>query len=195
MSRSRQAAIPATLLACLPRVTPRVTRLLLALLVSAGVSSCARSPDPRQAQQRAAELQRRNQQIRCRRDREQLPPLVEGLRRTESKVAAIEAQAYVPSAAPAPLDPEEQRRLAIYDQEIEQEQYDQAYAAWQDREAQRRAAWRSDRRERLSRAREQRAAAAAALQAQAPDLLRATDPPQLDQDVLQRRLSCGAVPR
>lgn len=174
----------------------RAMPLVPLLLVAVGLISCGRSPDRRlEQQQLAAEQQRRRQQAECRLDRDQLPPLVEALRRRDARIAAIEAETYQPSAAPAPLDPDEQRRLAIYDQEIEQEQYDQAHAMWQEREADRRAAWRRDRRERFSAARVQRAAAVAALRARAPSLLTAADPPQLNQPELQRRLSCGDVPR
>ena len=166
------------------------------LLLAAGLASCSRSPDPRLQQQKlAAEQQRRQRVAQCQRDRDLLPPLIEAFNRSEERVAAIEAEVYAPSAPPAPLDPDEQRRLAIYDQEIEQEQYEQAKAAWQEREDQRRAAWRSERRERLAAARERRAEASAALQAKAPGLLSAADPPQLDQAEARRRIACGAKPR
>ncbi|MFM7312181.1 MAG: hypothetical protein ACKO0M_03280 [Cyanobium sp.] len=188
MSRARPAAIRA--------LRAGATPLVLAALLLPGLISCGPSRDLRSEQrQRAAEQRRRALASQCRRDRALLPPLIEALRGREQELAALEAETYRPSAGPSPLDPDEQRRLAVYDQEIEQEQYDQAYAAWQDREAQRRAAWRSDRRERLTLAREQRAAAAAALEARAPELFPANDPAQLDQTALQRRLSCGALPR
>jgi len=187
VSRSRRVAIRAASTWAAP--------LLLVVLLSAGLASCSRIPDRRQEQLRAAEQQRLKREAQCRSDRQRLLPLVEAVQRSQDRVAAIEAQAYGPTAPPAPLDPQEQRRLAIYDQEIEQEQYDQAYAAWQAQEADRRALWSSERRERLRQAREQRAAAVAALQAQAPALLRATTPPELNQPELQRRLSCGAAPR
>ena len=188
MSRSRPPAIPVPL--------QKATPLALVVLLACGVGGCGRTPDPRLEEQKAAaEQQRLRQQAQCRQDQQQLPPLIDSFRRSEERVAAIEAEGYVPSAPPAPLDPDEQRRLAVYDQEIEQEQYDQAYAAWQERDDQRRAAWRSERRERLALARERRAAAAAALQDRAPALLRNTDPPQLNQAELERRLACGASPR
>lgn len=168
----------------------------MAALLAGSLAACGWFPDRRLEQRKAAaEQQRRSQEASCRRDRQLLPPLINDLRRSEERIAAIEAEAYVPSAAPAPLDPDEQRRLAIYDQEIEQEQYDEAYAAWQERDDRRRAVWQRDRRERLAQAREQRAAAVAALEAKAPSLLSAGDPPQLIQAEAQRRLTCGAGPR
>jgi hypothetical protein len=180
VSRSRPAAIL------------KATPVGLVLLLAAGLSACGWFPDRRLEQQKAAaEQQRRRQEAECRRDRQRLQPLIAAFRRSEERVAALEAEAYVPTAAPAPLDPNEQRRLAIYDQEIEQQQYDEAYAAWQNREAQRRGTWQRERQERLAQAAQQRTAAAAALRAEAPALLSATDPPQLHQADAQRRLTCG----
>ena len=187
VSRSRLVAIQVPL--------PKATPLALVLLVC-GLVGCDRFPDRRLEQRKAAaEQQLRLDQAQCRRDRQQLPPLIETLRRSEERIAAIQAEGYAASSPPAPLDPEEQRRLALYDQEVEQEQYEQAYAAWQEREGQRRAAWRRDRQERLALARGRRADAAAALKAKAPALLRSTDPPLLNQAEADRRLACGARPR
>lgn len=189
VSRSRPPAIQAPLSKAMPL-------LLLVVVLTSSLTACSWFRDRRLAQQKAvAEQQRRRLEAQCRRDRQRLQPLIDAFRRSEERVAAIEAEGYVASAAPAPLDPDEQRRLAVYDQEIEQEQYDQSYAAWQEREAQRRAAWRSDRRARLAQARERRAEAASAVRAKVPALVSAADPPQLNQAEVQRRLSCGARPR
>lgn len=188
VSRARPAAIRA--------LRAGATPLVLAALLLPGLISCGPSRDLRSEQrQRAAEQRRRALASQCRRDRALLPPLIEALRGREQELAALEAETYRPSAGPPPLDPDEQRRLAVYDQEIEQEQYDQALAAWQERESRRRAAWREEHRQRLAEARERRAAAVAALQARGPGLLSAADPPQLNQAELKRRLSCGAEPR
>jgi len=188
VSRSRPPAIPVLL--------QTATRLVLAVLMACGLTGCVRFQDQRLQQQKAAAEQlRRRQLAQCRLDQQQLPPLIDAFRRSDERVAAIEDEGYVPSSPPAPLDPDEQRRLAVYDQEIEQEKYDQSYAAWQEREAQRRAAWRSDRRARLAQARERRAEAASAVRAQVPALVSASDPPQLNRAEVQRRLSCGAKPR
>ena len=188
VSRSRPPAIPVLL--------QTATRLVLAVLMACGLTGCVRFQDQRLEQQKAAAEQlRRRQLAQCRLDQQQLPPLIDAFRRSEERAAAIEDEGYVPSSPPAPLDPDEQRRLAVYDQEIEQEQFDQSYAAWQEREAQRRAAWRSDRRARLAEARERRADAASAVRAKLPALVSASDPPQLNQAEVQRRLSCGAKPR
>ena len=185
VSRRRPLAIP------VPR--QRAVSLALVGLVLAGGLVAYRSWRERQrVQQNAvAEQQRQRQEAQCRSNQVRLQPLVDALRGSQQEVLAIEAEAYLSSGAPAPLNPDEQRRLAVYDQEIEQEQYDQAYAAWQERDIQRRAVWRRDRQARLAQARERRAAAAAALQAAQPDLLSSSDPPQLNQAAWQRALSCG----
>lgn len=132
---------------------------------------------------------------RCRNDRRDLPPLLEEFRRRDGRVAAIEAETYVPSPGPAPLDPEEVSRLAIYDQEIVQEDYDKAYAAWQEQEQPRRASWRQERSARLSDARQARDRAAAALRQRWPSLLSGDEPPSLRPAEQERLLNCEAGPR
>jgi hypothetical protein len=166
--------------------------LAIVVLVATLLASCSRRDERQLQQQRAAEQQRRQLQAQCQRDRRQLPPLLEAFTASRARVAAIEAEAYAASAPPAPLDPDEQRRLAIYDQEIEQEQYDQRRAAWEEQEQQRRASWQRERAARLEAARSQAAAAAAALRRAYPDMLTSSDPPQLLAAPRDRRLTCAA---
>ena len=103
-------------------MTARRPLAFLLLLVTL-LAGC-RGPDYREVQKKraAAEQQRRQAQLLCQQTRQALPPLLAGFSRSRDRLASIESEAYVPSPAPAPLDPEEQRRLAVYDQEIEQEQ-------------------------------------------------------------------------
>jgi len=173
------------------RVIPR-RPLAIVVLVATLLASCSRRDEHQLQQQRAAEQQRRQLQAQCQRDRRQLPPLLEAFTASRGRVAAIEAEAYVPSAPPPPLDPDEQRRLAPYDQEIEQEQYDQRRAEWEAQEQQRRAAWRRERAARLQRARAQDTAAVAALRLRYPALLTAAEPPQLLTAQRDRLLGCAA---
>lgn len=174
-------------------MTARRPLAFLLLLVTL-LAGC-RGPDDRAIQQKraAAEQQRRQAQQACLQTRRMLPPLLEGFSRSRDRLASVEADAYVPSPAPPPLDPQEQRRLAFYDQEIEQEQYDQAQAAWQERESQRRAVWRRDRAARLDVARRQHAASVAALRRAYPSLLTASDSPRLIAAERERLLACGGV--
>lgn len=171
------------------RQRPRAIAVLLTLLLASCSAREARRAD--QERLKAA----KQQQERCRHDRRTLPPLLAAFARSEEQLAKVRAEVYSPSAAPPPLDADEQRRLAIYDQEVEQEQYAQAVAVWQEREWQRRSAWRAGHSARLDQAMRQRNARAAALRQQAPSLLTQSDPPRLIPVERDRRLSCGASAR
>ena len=92
--------------------------LLLVVVLASSLLAIHWFKDRRlEQQQAAAEQQRRRFQVQCRLDRQRLQPLIDSFRRSQQRVVAIEAEGYLPSAAPAPLDPDEQRRLAVYDQE------------------------------------------------------------------------------
>ena len=170
------------------RQRPRAIAVLLTLLLA----SCS-AREARRADQERLKVQQ--QQERCRHDRRTLPPLLAAFARSEEQLAQVRAEVYSPSAPPPPLDADEQRRLAIYDQEVEQEQYAQAVAVWQEREWQRRSAWRAGHSARLDQATRQRNARAAALRQQAPSLLTKSDPPRLIAVERDRLLSCGASAR
>ena len=176
---------------CVRRRRPLAITVLLMLLVS----GCS-GRDPRELErQRAEKAQQELTRQRCARDRRVLPPLLAALSNAEERVAAIAAEGYVPSPGPKPLDPSEQERLAVYDQEVEQEQYNQALAAWQEREQQRESLWRRDRRGRLADARDRRDAAAADLQRLYPSLLDPGPPPRLRGSERDRLLACGTGAR
>lgn len=175
-----------------PGPLPRIALLLL--LLAWLPAACSRR-DPAQEQRQRAALERQRQAAeRCERDRRALPPLLEALERTDRRLSAVEAESYVPSAPPEPLDPEEQRRLAIYDQEIEQERYDEAYAAWQERERPRRAAWRRDQQQRLEAAQQERREALLQIQRAYPALVSETPSLRLRPESRDRLLACGTRP-
>ena len=109
--------------------------VMLALLAGAQ-SGCRRGPSEAQRRQ-MAERQQALQQ--CRRYRSALPQRIEQFKAARQAVVELQAATYLPTPGPKPLDPEEQSRLTIYDQQSEQEQYDQALASWQEREQGRRA--------------------------------------------------------
>lgn len=124
--------------------------------------ACSRqSADP--VAERAEARRRLALQRRCGQELAALPRLQDALQRSEQRRLRLEQEVYRPAPAPTPLDPDEQRRLAIYDQEVEQEQYNQALARWQELEVQRQALWQRQRRERLDAARQARVTAVAAL--------------------------------
>ena len=173
------------------RVVPLLQAGLLGGLLAGALISC-RGPSPDRAleQQRQQQQARLQQQLRCERQRRALQPLVDSFQQHRATLLAIDAEVYGPSPGPKPLDPEEQRRLAIYDQEIEQEQYEKALAAWKEREAQRYGAWRSEQAARRAAAHAALAAAAAKLRAIAPAVVSSSDPPGLRQAELQPLLRC-----
>ena len=108
--------------------------VMLALLAGAQ-SGCRRGPSEAQRRQ-MAERQQALQQ--CRRYRSALPQRLEQFTAARQALVELQAATYLPTPGPKPLDPEEQSRLTIYDQQSEQEQYDQALASWQEREQGRR---------------------------------------------------------
>ncbi len=158
---------------------------LLAVLLLASCRSNAPSPQERE---RLAEQQRLLSL--CKRHQERLPALVERFNTAQTQLAAVRAKAYVPSPAPQPLDPEEQRRLTIYDQQAEQDLYEQAVDAWRRQEAERRERWERQQTSEESAAAEALNRAAAALRQVYPELLLAGAEPRLNPPELERFSRC-----
>ena len=157
------------------------------------LSGCAFMPhgEPAASRRRAAAQRLAAEQQRCRQHWQQLEPLLLRVQEQRHRLAAVEAEGYVPGAGrPQPLDPEEQRRLALYDQEIEQEQYNQALEAWREQERVRRASWEVQHGARLAQARADLEAAAAAVRAREPDLLDADAPTGVRASVRARLQRC-----
>jgi hypothetical protein len=168
--------------------------LLVGCLVGL-LSACGGAqPDRTQEIQRQQRARQQERLARCDQQRNTLSPLVKSFQQRRAQLLAINAEAYVPSPGPRPLDPDEQRRLAIYDQEIEQEQYQQALAAWEAREAERFTAWRNEHAARREEAATALASAAQRLRAIAPGVVSGSRPPALQRGALQRLLSCQPQP-
>jgi len=167
-------------------------RLLGALVVLALLAGaqpgCRRSPSEAERRQ-AAERQRALES--CRRYRGDLPQRLQRFTAERQALLALRAETYRPIPGPKPLDPEEQSRLTIYDQQSEQEQYDQVLAAWQEREQLRRAAWAVRQRERLRSAEASFGRAAAALRQVSPALLDDGAMPATRPEEVARYLSCS----
>ena len=132
--------------ACQSGTSPRVRVIrrfrllpLLAVLLLASCTSNAPSPQERE---RLAEQQRLL--LLCQRHQQQLPELLRRFEAAQQGLARVSEQSYVPSSAPKSLDPEEQRRLTIYDQQSEQDQYEQEVDAWRRTEAERRERWEAE---------------------------------------------------
>ena len=158
---------------------------LLAVVLLAGCRSTAPSPQERErlaAQQRLLVL--------CTRHQQRLPGLLERFAAAQRALAAVRQTSYTPSPAPKPLDPEEQRRLTIYDQQTEQEIYEQAVDAWRQKEAERRERWERARAAQEDAAAEALKGAAAALQQVHPELLLAGASPRLNTEEVERFRNC-----
>lgn len=171
------------------RQRPRAITVLLILLLA----GCA-DRQRRQAEQDRLKAQQL-QHTRCLQTRRALLPLLAAWDRDDARLMRLRAEVYVPTAPPTPLDPEEQRRLTINDQDVEQEAYQQVYAAWQELNDQRRRAWLAEWNQRLEGAVRDRAVRAQALRRVAPSLVTATDPAQLRAAERARLLQCGAPTR
>ena len=170
----------------------RSTHLLLTSFLAAALASCGSDPRQRQAElARQQQLARQRQELaQCRRSQARLPAELAQFRQRAQALAVIDAEQYWPSPAPKPLDPDEQRRLAIYDQEVEQEQYDQAVAAWEVAEAERSARWRRRQASRRAEAAAALASSAEQLRAVSPRLLSSGPSPRLQEPVVRQFLAC-----
>jgi len=161
--------------------------VVLALLAGAQ-AGCRRSPTEAERRQ-AAERQRALES--CRRYRGDLPQRLERFTAERQALLALRAETYRPIPGPKPLDPEEQSRLTIYDQQSEQELYDQALAAWQEREQLRRAAWAVRQRALLQVAEANFDGAAAALRQVSPALLDGAAVPATRPEEIARYRNCS----
>lgn len=163
---------------------------LLPLLAVVLLAGCG--PDPTTV----AERERRAEQQRllelCQRQRQQLPALLERFQTAERALAAVQDDSYSPTPPPRPLDPEEQRRLTIYDQQTEQDLHEQEVDAWRRSEAERRERWERQHRTRERAALEALNAAAAPLRQLHPELLQVGAPPRLNAAEVERFRECSA---
>jgi hypothetical protein len=105
-------------------------------------------------------------------------------------LASVRQTVYRPSPGPKPLDPEEQRRLTIYDQQTEQDLYEQAVDAWRQQEAERRERWERAQAEKEAAAGEALKAAASALRQVHPELLLDGASPRLNPEEVERFRGC-----
>jgi len=172
-------------------VTASVTdprRLLAALMLLAVLVACGRGGVSEADRQR--QLQQRRDLAHCRAERPRLPQLLARFQASREELLGLRAELYRPSAGPKPLDPEEQSRLTLDDQQTEQEQHDEAMEAWREQERQRRAAWERQQAQRLAASEQRLAQAAAALRQMSPTLLQAGSSPQLNGAAVERYRSC-----
>lgn len=162
-------------------------RLLAALLLLALVGGCGRGVSEAE---RRRQLQQQRDLAHCRAERSRLPALLERFQTSQAELLDRRAEAYRPSPGPSPLDPEEQSRLTIDDQQTEQELHDQAVAAWREREVPRQAAWERRQAQRRAAAEQRLNAAAAALRQVSPTLLQPGPTLRLNNPAVERYRSC-----
>lgn len=161
---------------------------LLALLVVVCLAGCRSQGPSLQERQRLAEQQRLT--ALCERLQPRLPALLRRFAAAQQALADVRERRFPATAPPEPLDPDEQRRLTIYDQQTEQDLYEQAVAVWERKEAERRDVWQADQRRRENAATESLKAAAAALQQLHPELVQLGEPPRLNETELVRLRVC-----
>jgi hypothetical protein len=161
---------------------------LLALLAVVCVAGCKPSGPSLQERERLAEQQRLL--ALCQRLQPRLPSALERFVLAQQELAAVRQSSYAPTAPPKPLDPEEQRRLTIYDQQTEEDLHEQAMEAWRLAETDRRERWELEHTKQEQAAREAFHAAASSLQQLHPELLQAGTPPRLNLPEVDRFRAC-----
>jgi hypothetical protein len=171
-----------------PRVCVIRRFRLLPLLAVVLLASCRSIGPSPQERERLAEQQRLL--TLCERNQEQLPAVLKRFEAAQKQLASVRDSAYSPSAPPKPLDPDEQRRLTIYDQQTEQDLYEQAVDAWRRQESERRERYERAYAQREAAAVEQLTTAAAAVRQIHPELLLAGTPPRLNNAEVERFSRC-----
>lgn len=167
---------------------------VLAVLALSSCNLVDRSSEPPRRQP-ALQQRRTERQLQCRQHWQQLQPLLTRFQAERRLLLATEQELYSSGPGqPRPLDPDEQRRLAPYDQELEADQHQQALEAWQQQERQRRTAWRAAHQLRLQQARSDVERAAAALHRLEPRLVDAAAPMGLNPTRLLALERCDSRP-
>jgi hypothetical protein len=81
---------------------------------------------------------------RCRGQQPAVQRQLQELRRSSSELVNLKQQAYSPLRRPAAPDPELMARFTREDQELEQERYEQALAAWRSSDRAERRYWQGE---------------------------------------------------
>lgn len=182
--------------AALPQRLTRQSSLAASALLAALLAACGGTAPQQHERARSAALQRdREAWDLCQRSRAVLPERLAAWRQARRALASVEAETYAATAPPKPLDPEEQRRLAIYDQELEQEQYNQALERWRQQEQPRRAAWQQAWSQRRAAAQADLTRASEALRRISPALLATGVSAEPNSKQLARLQVCLREPR
>lgn len=106
-----------------------------------------------QQQQRAA--RERLARELCRNTSAQISRRLAPITADQLALQRLSQERYIPTAAPAPPDPERSSRFSQLDRELDDERFQQQRAAWQDLEQQRRARWEQNQQQRRERVEQQ----------------------------------------
>ena len=118
--------------------------LFFATLMALMLLGC--NGEERQKREQAAAAQRQLSALvrRCRSQQPAVQRQLQELRRSSSELANLKQQAYSPLRRPAAPDPELMARFTREDQELEQERYEQALAAWRSSDRAERRYWQGE---------------------------------------------------
>ena len=133
--------------------------LFFAALVALTLLSCNGAEQQRREQAAVAERQLSALVSRCRGQQPAVQRQLEALQRSNRELTKLKEQTYNPLPRPAAPNPELLERFTRDDQELEQERYEQALAAWRSSDRAERRYWQGaqEAKRQLSKARQQQA--------------------------------------
>ncbi len=118
--------------------------LFFATLIALTLLGCNGAERQKREQAAAAQRQLRALVSRCRGQQPAVQRHLQELQRSSSELANLKQQAYSPPLKPAAPDPEPTARFTREDQELEQERYEQALAAWRSSDRAARLYWQGE---------------------------------------------------
>lgn len=118
--------------------------LFIATLLALTLLGCSGAERQKREEAAAAQRQLSSLMSRCRGQQPAVQRQLQELRRSTSELANLKQQAYSPLRRPAAPDPELMARFTREDQELEQERYEQALAAWRSSDRAERRYWQGE---------------------------------------------------
>ncbi len=183
----------------------RVSAMVLVALLSL-LAACGRQPaDLSKESKRPGEgegtkaadsgtaAQRRQLVENCQRNRPRIQTLTKELRRAERDLAAVRNESYRPAARPKKaFDEATESRFRPEDQDLDQQRYEAAVAAWERAEADRQRQWNAAHRQRVEQAQAELNSTARKLRELEPDLFTGPRSIEFVPVVAQRVNRCDA---
>ena len=123
---------------------PATASLFFATLLALTLLGCNGAERQRREQAAAAQRQLSALVSRCRGQQPAVQRQLQELRRSSSELANLKQQTYLPLRKPVAPDPELMARFTRDDQELEQERYQQALAAWRSSDRAERSYWQGE---------------------------------------------------